>query len=103
EMQWEQKPLQVVRGEDPGLAVMQDGRVLIAGGTTVPDVATSALDTAEIYDRVSDTVGPAANKMSTQRWHASAVALLTGKVLVLGATCGGCAGDGTLADLFDPA
>src|SRR6266850_2031025 len=56
EMQWEQKPLMVVRGEDPGLAVMQDGRVLIAGGTTVPDSSANALDTAEVYDRVSDTV-----------------------------------------------
>ena len=102
EQEWEQKPLQVVRGEDPGLAVMQDGRVLIAGGTPVPDSDVSALATAEIYDRISDTVAPAANAMSTQRWHASAITLLTGKVLVVGATCDACTGDGTRADLFDP-
>jgi hypothetical protein len=98
EMSWEQKPLQVVRGENPALAVMQDGRTLIAGGTTVPDDGTMALDTAEIYDRASDSVSPAANKMQTVRWHDSAVTMLTGKVLVVGGVSTG----GTAADLFDP-
>ncbi|MGE5182260.1 MAG: IPT/TIG domain-containing protein [Acidobacteriota bacterium] len=105
EMTWEQKPLQVVRGEDPALAVLQDGRVLVAGGTTVPDSAANALDTAEIYDPTTDLVTPAANKMSTPRWHDGAITLLSGKVLVVGSTCGDpatCPGDGTLADLFDP-
>ena len=104
EMTWQQKPLMVVRGEDPGLAVMQDGRVLIAGGTTVPDDATNALATAEIYDRSTDTVTAVSSMMSSVRWHDAAVTLLTGKVLVVGGTCAGCAGDnGTMADLFDPA
>src|SRR5579871_4185029 len=57
---WAQKPLQVVRGENPAVAVMQDGRVLVAGGATVPDGLNMTLDTAEIYDRGSDTVMPAA-------------------------------------------
>jgi hypothetical protein len=49
-----------VRGEDPDLAVMQDGRVLIAGGTTKPDSAAAALDAAEIYDRAHPhATGPA--------------------------------------------
>lgn len=104
EMEWEQKPLMVVRGEDPGLAVMQDGRVLIAGGTTVPDSSADALATAEIYDRAADSVAPAANSMSSTRWHDAAITLLTGKVLVVGGTCTGCVGDdGQAADLFDPA
>ena len=106
ETAWEQKPLTKVRGEDPGLAVLQDGRVLVAGGTTVPDYATMAVATAEIYTRASDTVALAANSMSTPRWQNSAVTLLTGKVLVVGGACaigGTCNGDTQAADLFDPA
>lgn len=105
EMKWEQKPLVKVRGEDPGIAVMQDGRVLVAGGTTVPDDATMALATAEIYTRATDSVAAAANSMSTPRWQNSAVTLLSGKVLVVGGA-GGVGGtingDGQAADLFDP-
>jgi hypothetical protein len=101
---WEQKPLQLVRGEDPALAVMQDGRVLIAGGTTVPDDSSMAVNTAEIYTRSTDTVTPVASTMGSVRWHDAAIPLLDGKVLVVGGTCGGCANDaGTSADLFDPA
>lgn len=107
ELQWEQKPLQTVRGEDPALAVMQDGRVLIAGGTTVPDSAADALRTAEIYDRPSDKVTPVTSMMSAPRWQNSAVTLLTGKVLVVGGACAinqmpPCTADQTSADLFDP-
>jgi len=105
EMAWEQKPLMSVRGEDPGLAVLQDGRVLVAGGTAVPDSTADALDSGEIYTRASDTVAPAANAMSIRRWQNSAVTLLTGKALVVGAACSigaGCVNDGTVADLFDP-
>ena len=104
---WEQKPLTKVRGEDPGLAVMQDGRVLVAGGTTVPDDQSMSLATAEIYTRSTDTVTLAANSMSVPRWQNSAVTLLTGKVLVVGGACligaATCNGDTQMADLFDPA
>jgi hypothetical protein len=104
---WQQKPMQVVRGEDPGIAVMQDARVLVAGGTEVPDSTVMALPTAEIYTRMTDTVAPAANSMSTKRWHDSAVTLLDGRVLVVGGACyadlTNCNGsDPTVADLFDP-
>lgn len=106
EMAWEQKPLTKVRGEDPGIAVMQDGRVLVAGGTTVPDDQNSSLATAEIYTRSSDTVTAAANSMSVPRWQNSAITLLTGKVLVVGGACAigaaACNGDTQVADLFDP-
>lgn len=105
ETTWEQKPLTKVRGEDPGIAVMQDGRVLVAGGTTVPDDATMALATAEIYTRSTDMVTLAANTMSVPRWQDSAVTLLTGKVLVVGGACSfgkPCNGDTQVADLFDP-
>jgi hypothetical protein len=106
ETKWEQKPLMKVRGEDPALAVMQDGRVLVAGGTTVPDDTTMAVNTAELYTRSSDSVAPATNAMSTPRWQNSAVTMLTGKVLVVGGACaigGVCNGDTQAADLFDPA
>lgn len=96
---WQQKPMAFVRGEDPGIAVLQDGRVLVAGGTTVPDDATMALDSAEIYTRSTDTVTAAAGKMSTPRWHSSAITLMNGKVLVVGAAT---ATGATIADLFDP-
>ncbi|MFI5298684.1 MAG: IPT/TIG domain-containing protein [Polyangiales bacterium] len=105
---WQQKPMATVRGEDPGVAVMQDGRVLIAGGTTVPDSTTDALATAEIYTRDTDVVTSAANSMSGPRWQNAAVTLLDGRVLVFGGACdvdlGGC-NSATLprsADLFDP-
>lgn len=104
---WAQKPMMHVRGEDPGVGVLKDGRVLVAGGTTVPDDATMAVDTAEIYERISDTVTPAANTMATKRWHSSVIPLLNGKALIVGGACGSdaatCNGDSTLADLFDPA
>jgi hypothetical protein len=103
---WQQKPLSKVRGEDPGIAVLQDGRTLVAGGTTVPDSTAQALDTAEIYTRSSDTVAPAANSMSAPRWQNSAVTLLDGRALVVGGACDddltNCNGDPTSADLFDP-
>ncbi len=104
---WQQKPMKKVRGEDPAVAVMQDGRVLVAGGTTVPNHPENALNTAEIYTRSTDTVTDAAGPMSVQRWQDAAVTLLDGKVLVVGGACGsnlsGCYGDPTIADLFDPA
>jgi hypothetical protein len=105
---WQQKPMMTVRGEDPGVAVLQDGRVLIAGGTEKPDSTALALDTAEIYTRSTDMVTVAANTMSTRRWQNSAVTLLDGRVLVVGAACysdvTNCNGaDPQAADLFDPA
>jgi len=84
---WEQKKMAVVRGEDPGVAVLQDGRVLITGGTSTPDSTTDALNTAIVYTRLNDTVTDLTNTMSTRRWHDSAVTLLDGRALVIGAAC----------------
>ncbi len=57
-----------VRGEDPGIAVLQDGRVLVAGGTTVPDSPTDSLaPPAGIYTRSSDTVASAPGTMYPRR------------------------------------
>ena len=109
---WKQRPLRVVRGEDPGIAVLQDGRVLIAGGTRVPDnasptladgTANDALTTAEIYTRSTEIVTPVTGSMSGARWHDSAVTLMNGKVLVVGAACSTSpCPDAQAADLFDP-
>lgn len=109
---WKQRPMRVVRGEDPGIAVLQDGRVLIAGGTRVPDngsptlpdgSANDALTTAEIYTRSTEVVTPVNSAMGAPRWHDSAVTLMNGKVLVVGAACIASPCPGALtADLFDP-
>lgn len=104
---WEQKPMQIVRGEDPALTVLQDGRVLIAGGTKVPDSTPEAVATAELYDRGTDTVTAVSNTMSTPRWQNSAITLLDGRALVVGGACHSnlttCNGDPIKADVFDPA
>jgi hypothetical protein len=104
---WEQKKMPTVRGEDPGVAVMQDARVLITGGTTKPDSTADALSTALVYTRMTDTVTDVTSPMSTTRWQHSAVTLLDGRVLVVGGACyndlSNCNGsDPTAADLFDP-
>jgi hypothetical protein len=102
---WVNKPMSKVRGEDPAIAVMQDGRVLVTGGTTVPDSPANCLATAEIYDPVAGTVSLAAGPMSATRMHHSAITLLTGKVLVVGGPGWGPTYGGTTsaaADLFDP-
>lgn len=103
---WQKEPLQVVRAEIPGIAVMQDGRVLVAGGTTKPDFPDQGLNTAEIFTRGTGTnpnkVTPAKNAMSIKRWRNAAVTTLDGRVLVAGGsycTMENC----KLADLFDPA
>jgi hypothetical protein len=104
---WKEIPMSVVRGEMPGLAVLQDGRVLIAGGTTVPDDFSQSVDTMELFLRKDEKVVAAAGTMGTRRWHSSAVTLLDGHVLVVGANCGAatanCNGNASTADLFDPA
>ena len=105
---WLQKPMSSVRGEAPGVAVMQDGRVLIAGGTLVPDVSTMSLATADVFDRKNnDATQAVVSKQATPRWRNTAVTLLDGRVLVVGGGCQpdmtGCGGDPSLADLFDPA
>jgi hypothetical protein len=77
--------------------------VLVAGGTTVPDQQANSLNTAEVFDRVNDTVTFTGNTMATPRWRDSAITMLNGKVLVTGG-CSGCAGgNGAAVDVYDPA
>jgi hypothetical protein len=102
---WQEKPMSSVRGENPGIAVLQDGRVLVAGGTTVPDDGTQGLPTGELFTRgtgtTPDTVAAANGAMQIRRWHDAAVTMLDGRVLIAGGS--DCAADNcALADLFDP-
>jgi hypothetical protein len=108
ETPWQAISMEVLRGEDPGLAVLQDGHVLIAGGTTVPDQTANSLDSFDLFDRPSETVSPVPTAtMGTVRWQDAAVTLLTGNVLIVGGACHAnntnCVGDPAVADLYDPA
>jgi hypothetical protein len=77
--------------------VMQDGRVLIAGGTRNPD---EHLNDTEILDPASGTITISA-PLLTPRHDFTATALLDGRVLVVG---GYNARDGWLddAEIYDP-
>jgi hypothetical protein len=103
---WQKKPMANVRGEHPAIAVLQDGRVLVAGGTTVPDDVNSALATAEIFQRTqqADTVVPASGPMQVPRWRDAATTMMDARVLVVGGgeSCSNANACKT-ADLFDPA
>jgi hypothetical protein len=105
---WQQKKLTTGRAVGPGLAVMQDGRVLIAGGLSGLTWDT-ALDTADVYTVPDPAAVAVPSKMVTPRFIARAVTLLGGKVVVVGGAChystatGGCLGNPAAIDLFDPA
>jgi hypothetical protein len=105
--QWVKIAMSTARGNFPAVTTLQDGRVLVAGGTVTSDPSTS-LDTAELYDPKSKTMAPAANKMTVKRNTTVAITLLDGRALVVGAcnlaSGNGCfvPGDRATADLFDP-
>ena len=73
--------------------ILQDGRVLITGGTVGPKLTVT--QTAELYDPSSGSFTPVGDMIRPRAYH-SAILLLTGKVLVIG---GGVAD----AEIFDPA
>jgi hypothetical protein len=73
--------------------ILQDGRVLITGGTVGPKLTVT--QTAELYDPSSGSFTPV-SEMIRPRANHSATVLLTGKVLITG---GGVAD----AEIFDPA
>jgi len=100
---WKDVAMPVVRGEHPGVTPLQDGRVLIAGGTTVPDHPEDALASGILLTRSGSdgTVAAAANNMGVPRWRDAATTMLNGQALVVGgATCTGTACQ--IGDLFDP-
>ena len=103
---WQQRGLTTGRVET-SVAVLQDGRALIAGGLAGLAWST-AVDTADIYTEPGAAAVVAANSMSTQRFIPAAVTLLTGKVVVAGGACqlssatDGCIGNLKSVDVFDP-
>jgi IPT/TIG domain/Kelch motif len=103
---WKVIPMSVVRGENPGITVLQDAHVLIAGGTLVPDDYLQSLDSAELFDRNTESMTTVSSAMTgAPRWQNSAITLLDGRALVVGGGClvsMSCVGDPTLAHLFDP-
>jgi hypothetical protein len=105
--QWVEVQMSTPRGNFPAMTTLQDGRVLIVGGT-VTSSPTTTLDTGELYDPVAKKFSLAANKMSEVRNTVSAITLLDGRALIVGAcniqTGPGCfvPGDRAVADLFDP-
>jgi len=74
---------------------IQNGKVLIAGGTN----RSSALSSAELYDPLTDTWSSAGH-MAAARYGHNASLLADGKVLVTGGWAGGTISG---AELFDPA
>jgi len=85
--------------------LLDDGRVLIAGGGDSSGGAGSmAFDTAEIYDPATGTFKLLESKMSVPRQYHNMVKLLDGTVLVVGGSQGpGLKNGNTKVDRFDPA
>jgi len=76
--------------------LLQDGRVLLAGGATTNSVSTyKPMQTAEVYDPATGRFASAGD-MATPRWAHSAVLLPNGRVLIVGGRAAG-------AELYDPA
>lgn len=98
---WQKIDMTSARGNWPGIAVLQDGSVLITGGVSNSS-GSSVQDTADLYDPATNKSVATAGKMSAPRWTQASVTLLSGKTLVLGTWFGGVSAvNGPLADLFD--
>ena len=104
---WVEISMSTPRGNFPAMTTLQDGRVLVVGGTAT-SLPSSSLASADLYDPVGKQMNPAAGPMSEPRNTVSAITLLDGRALVVGAcnvpSGNGClsAGDRAVADLFDP-
>ena len=85
--------------------LLDDGRVLIAGGGDNSGGAGSmAFDTAEIYDPATGTFKLLESRMSVPRQYHNIVKLLDGTVLLVGGSRGpGLKNGNTKVDRFDPA
>ena len=105
--QWVEISMSTPRGNFPAMTTLQDGRALVVGGTSTSQ-PSSSLPTADLYDPATKQMSPAAGPMSEPRNTVSAITLLDGRALVVGAcnipTGSGClaAGDRAVAELFDP-
>jgi hypothetical protein len=81
--------------------LLNDGRVLVAGGQSAPLVSSSALASAELYDPVSGNFSPTGS-LNAARTQQTATLLLNGMVLVAGGRDSSGNALAT-AELFDPA
>jgi hypothetical protein len=86
--------------ESHTLALLPDGRVLVAGGTESPNSSLAALDSVEIFDP-STGIFSAGPSMNHARIGHTATVLADGRVLVVGGTSGNDAVQS--AEVFDPA
>lgn len=93
---WSSTPTMFSGHNDAAVALLADGRVLIAGGQSAGNPAVIA--TAELYDPATGTWS-LTGAMTTPRGFASAIALANGKVLVAG---GYTPGASASAELYDP-
>lgn len=83
--------------------LLNDGKVLITGGFSAAALPAPALDTAELYDPVTNTFTAIADRMRSVRTSHAATRLADGRVLLTGGQTNN-NGDGTAtAELFDPA
>ena len=84
--------------------LLDDGRVLIAGGgNNAGGAGSMAYDTAELYDPATGTFKLLKSKMSVPRQYHNIVKLLDGTVLVVGGSRGpGLKNTNTKVDRFDP-
>ena len=84
--------------------LLQDGRVLVAGGSNDGDLA-STLSSAELYDPADGTWIVVSNLSASGGVFHTATLLPNGNVLVAGGNGGGIGGDRifALSELFDPA
>jgi Kelch motif/Galactose oxidase, central domain len=84
---------------DHTATLLNNGKVLIAGGRNVNAAGLNGLNTAELYDPVAKTFTASHGTMSTTRTRHTATLLLDGTVLLAG-------GDNsttvTTADIYDP-
>ena len=81
--------------------LLNDGRVLIAGGRSMTKGVVTPLSSAELYDPASGTFSLTGN-MTTGRSYHTATVLFDGRVLITGGDDGNYEGI-TSAELYDPA
>jgi hypothetical protein len=80
-------------------ALLQSGKVLVAGGSNPVDLG---LSTAEVYDPMSNTWTPTGGPMTTPHDIATCTPLPSGEVLVVGGLNVDFTGSTEVAELYDP-
>jgi Galactose oxidase, central domain len=89
--------------DGPTATLLEDGKVLVAGGKVAQGLAETATPTAELYDPARGKFSPTGS-MAAGRWGHTATRLEDGRVLVVG---GADLADGyanlKTAELYDPA